>query len=166
MEEMLIVYVDDQYELTLCDTIAKIEGVATVFALEGRDPDYIIVAKPFMGQKVADDVRTLLGVRLVNTREVLVRQDRNIIDVSDIPGPLPSSQPKMRVAQPVITSADIPGPRPAMRAAARVPRGISTQAGLASFVGGPCDTEVAGLGNLPAYKGFGSGLSTLSEMLE
>ncbi len=154
MEDLLTVYTDDIYELSLCDTIAKIDGVETVFALDGRDPDYVVVAKPHVGQQVANAIRDIAGVRLVNVRPVLSRQEGclRIIDVGDIPGPLPVSKAHMRSAQPVITSADIPGPMPAMRASARVHRDFSSQAGLASFAGS------AGM------RGFGSGLPELGKL--
>lgn len=169
MEQLLTVYVDDEYELSLCDTIAKLDGVETVLALEGRDPDYVILTKPFMGEKVAGAVETLLGVRLVNVRPVISRQEggRRIIDVTDIPGPLPAPNAQLRPTRPVITTADIPGPRPAMRASARVHHDFSSQAGLASFAGGPCDTELTGLANMAnmaGMRGFGSGLPELGKL--
>lgn len=166
METVLLVYTEATFEFSLCEAIATIDGVETVFELDARDPDYVILAKPFMGESVAEDVRTLMGVILVNVRTMLTRQEgsRRIIDVDDIPGPLPAANAQLKVALPVITSADIPGPRPAMRAPARVHEDFSSQAGLASFMGGPCDTELAGLANMAGVRGFGSGLPELCKL--
>lgn len=168
METVLLVYTEATFEFSLCEAIATIDGVETVFELDARDPDYVILAKPFMGESVAEDVRTLMGVILVNVRTMLTRQEggrhSRIIDVADIPGPLPAANAKLKVALPVITSADIPGPRPAMRASARVHQGVSSQAGLATFMGGPCDTELAGLANMAGVRGFGSGLPELCKL--
>jgi len=131
MESMLIVFIDDKLNSSLCDTIARLDGVETVYETDGS-PSYIVVTKPFMGDKVVDDLRVLMFIERIEVYKITARQEhaRRIIDEADIPGGPVQRPVKLRVAQPIITSADIPGPRPAMRAPARVYHNISSQAWL------------------------------------
>ncbi|MBA3679106.1 hypothetical protein H0W80_02860 [Candidatus Saccharibacteria bacterium] len=169
MSHMLSIHTGDPLDLSLCDQIAHIDGVETVYGFDTHtskngDGNYMVV----LSHNLSEARRAIevlcpccyIYMRLI-VRQQAFTQPANITEV-----PWVTSKPaRLKVASlPIITSADIPGPLPTMRAPSRVHQNLSSQAGLASF-GGPCDTETAGLVNLAGTMGFGSCLGNLSEML-
>jgi len=134
---MMFVFTEDDPADDLYQKLAKLPGVEMVYEFSGPGiawecPDYAVIVNlsDINNNEFYAGIEALCPEVVVHP-EVILHEQPHIIDVGDIPGPVPTPSPRMRVAQPIIER--VPGVEPSNTAV--VHTDFSTQAGLSTFAG-------------------------------
>ncbi len=161
MRHMMFVFTEEDDAPDLYQKLAKLPGVEMVYEFSGpgiawERPDFVLIVNlsDINNNGFYAGIEALCPEVVVHP-EVILHEQPHIIDVGDIPGPVPSGAKLQAAPKPVITTDDIPGyVRSPMMRPALVHTDFSTQAGLASFAA------------VDVFTGFGSGLPDMATLAD